>query len=672
MARYGDLDSQYFDDSGNPVVNGKIYFYETGTTTLKNTYADVDYTIANTNPVVLTAAGRQPNIFFAGVAKAILTTNGGTQILVRDPVGVTTSAFGDPWVSSKTYGANEVVQGSNGQFYTSLVSSNLNNNPVTSTGSWTFLYSVEWSAGTTYTVGSVVTYLTIVYQSILSSNTNQNPSTATTYWTPIQLVWMATQTYALNANIVGTNGVLYTSLQAANINHEPSANPAWWVGTSAAAAASATAAAASATAASTSATNAATSATTATTQATNAATSATSATSSATAASTSATNAATSATTATTQASNASTSATAAASSATSAGTSATNSANSATAASGSATTASTQATNAASSATTASTQASNAATSATSASGSATTATTQAGIATTQASNASTSASNASTSATNAATSATNSAASATSSLSYLNTFKGQYYGALATDPTLDPLGAAMTAGDLYWNTTSSEMRVYSGSVWAAAYLPTSGYATSGANSNITSLSGLTTPLSVAQGGTGVANNAAMTVTGSGNFAYTRTLTGTTNVTLPTTGTLATLAGSETFTNKTLTSPTLTTSTITGYTETVTAGGTVTTTKTIVISTGTVYTATLTASTACVFTMPTATAGTSFIMLLKQAATTGNGTATFTSVKWGTAGAPTITATAGKLDILTFVADGTNWYGSIAQGYTY
>ena len=61
-------------------------------------------------------------------------------------------------------------------------------------------------------------------------------------------------------------------------------------------------------------------------------------------------------------------------------------------------------------------------------------------------------------------------------------------------------------------------------------------------------------------QGGTGVANNAAMTVTGSGNFAYTRTLTAATNVTFPTTGTLSTLAGTETFTNKTLTSPTLTT----------------------------------------------------------------------------------------------------------------
>jgi hypothetical protein len=69
-----------------------------------------------------------------------------------------------------------------------------------------------------------------------------------------------------------------------------------------------------------------------------------------------------------------------------------------------------------------------------------------------------------------------------------------------------------------------------------------------------------LGTALSPASGGTGIANNAAMTVTGSGNFAYTRTLTAATNVTFPTTGTLATLAGSETLTNKTLTSPTLTT----------------------------------------------------------------------------------------------------------------
>jgi hypothetical protein len=120
-----------------------------------------------------------------------------------------------------------------------------------------------------------------------------------------------------------------------------------------------------------------------------------------------------------------------------------------------------------------------------------------------------------------------------------------------------------------------------------------------------------------------------------------------------------------------TATSSTLTNPTVTNYTESVVAIGTVTSTNTIALTNGTVQTATLTASTACTFTMPTATAGKSFILLLKQAATTGGGTATFTGVKFGTAGAPTITATAGKMDILTFVADGTYWYGSIAQGYT-
>jgi len=118
-------------------------------------------------------------------------------------------------------------------------------------------------------------------------------------------------------------------------------------------------------------------------------------------------------------------------------------------------------------------------------------------------------------------------------------------------------------------------------------------------------------------------------------------------------------------------TSPTVNNPTITNYVESVVAIGTVTSSNTIALTNGTVQTATLTASTACTFTMPTATAGKSFVLLLKQAASTGNGTATFTSVKWGTAGAPTITATAGKMDILTFVSDGTNWYGSIAQGYT-
>jgi hypothetical protein len=131
-----------------------------------------------------------------------------------------------------------------------------------------------------------------------------------------------------------------------------------------------------------------------------------------------------------------------------------------------------------------------------------------------------------------------------------------------------------------------------------------------------------------------------------------------------------------QTLTNKTLTSPAVTTGaltnpTVTDYVESVVDIGTVSNAHTIVLTSGTIQTATLTASTACTFTMPTATAGKSFILLLKQATSTGNGTATFTGVKYNVAGTPTMTATAGKMDIFSFVAHGSNWYGSVSQGYT-
>lgn len=117
-----------------------------------------------------------------------------------------------------------------------------------------------------------------------------------------------------------------------------------------------------------------------------------------------------------------------------------------------------------------------------------------------------------------------------------------------------------------------------------------------------------------------------------------------------------------QTLSNKTETNPT-----INNFTEGVVAIGNTSTAKTIDLTNGTVQTATLTGN--CTFTMPTATAGKSFTLLLKTGA--GSFTATFTGVKWPTAGAPTITVTASKMDLLTFFADGTNWYGAYTQGYT-
>ena len=198
----------------------------------------------------------------------------------------------------------------------------------------------------------------------------------------------------------------------------------------------------------------------------------------------SATSAAASATTATTKASEASTSASNASTSETNAASSATSAATSATTATTKASEASTSATNAASSATTATTKASEAATSATNASTSASTATTKASEAATSATNAAASATTATTKATEAASSATAAASSATaaassqtaaaasaaSAASAFDNFDDTYLGSKSSDPTVDNDGDALTSGDLYFNSTANEMRVYDGANWIAA----------------------------------------------------------------------------------------------------------------------------------------------------------------------------------------------------------
>ena len=219
------------------------------------------------------------------------------------------------------------------------------------------------------------------------------------------------------------------------------------------------------------------------------------------------------------------------------------------------------------------------------------------------------------------------------------------------SADGTSGQILSTNGSGTLSWASASGSGTVTSVGLSAPSIFTVSGSPVTGSGTLTLSYSG--TALPVANGGT---NATSAGITAFNNI----------------TGYTASGATGTTSTNLVFsTAPTLTNPTVTNYTESVVAIGTVTTTNTIALTSGTVQTATLTASTACTFTMPTATAGKSFILLLKQAATTGNGTATFTGVKWGTAGAPTITATAGKMDILSFVADGTNWYGSITQGYT-
>lgn len=141
-----------------------------------------------------------------------------------------------------------------------------------------------------------------------------------------------------------------------------------------------------------------------------------------------------------------------------------------------------------------------------------------------------------------------------------------------------------------------------------------------------------------------------------SGNITFVLpTADGTTNQLLQTNG-----AGTLSF-GSTLTNPT-----VTNYTESVVAIGNSGTSQTLSLTNGTVQTVTMTGN--CTFTMPTATAGKSFILIVATGA--GGFTGTFTSVKFPGGTAPTLTTTASKNDIFTFVADGSFWYGNSAQAY--
>ena len=91
---------------------------------------------------------------------------------------------------------------------------------------------------------------------------------------------------------------------------------------------------------------------------------------------------------------------------------------------------------------------------------------------------------------------------------------------------------------------------------------------------------------------------------------------------------------------------------------------------KVLRLSDGPVQSITLRAATVCEISTPYPVYGETFKLLVKQPATTGNGTITWFGVVWSGGTTPTLTATAGRADLFTFTSDGTKWYGEVKQNF--
>ena len=110
--RFLNFGPQFFDSSGDVLSGGKLYFKESGSDTLKNTYQESGLSTPNSNPVVLDSAGRAAvNIFLDGTYRVELRDSSDTLIWQKDPVQNPTAAgltLAEVLASGSTSGSNDL------------------------------------------------------------------------------------------------------------------------------------------------------------------------------------------------------------------------------------------------------------------------------------------------------------------------------------------------------------------------------------------------------------------------------------------------------------------------------------------------------------------------------------------------------------------------------------
>lgn len=233
MSRYINSVPQILNENGDPIVGAKKYLFEPASSTLKTIYSDSALTLATANPVVSDSAGRFPSFFLDGTYKETQEDNNGVTLWTRDPVGEDTAGQWEAWDSGTTYSINEIVLGSDGEFYISLTDSNISNNPTSSPTNWEQIsLGKVWNTNITYALGDTVYgsdgYL---YISQINSNVANDPTTDHVNWWPgspehISVTASGTDTYTATYGETAykTGWPYYITFTNANTSTTPTLN----------------------------------------------------------------------------------------------------------------------------------------------------------------------------------------------------------------------------------------------------------------------------------------------------------------------------------------------------------------------------------------------------------------------------------------------------------------
>lgn len=186
MGRYIDPRTQYFDDSGQPLIAGKVFIFESGSALNKDLFFDVNLNIVAPNPVTLSSSGRMPNTFFSGSARAKLTDADDVQFWDIDPIETTSGGQGGfpDWNAASIYNIPDYVIGSDDKIYCSFINANQDNDPVSTPAAWEQVEFIGiFNLNVTYAINDIVKGSDgNLYRSIAGGNIGNDPI-STNDWT---------------------------------------------------------------------------------------------------------------------------------------------------------------------------------------------------------------------------------------------------------------------------------------------------------------------------------------------------------------------------------------------------------------------------------------------------------------------------------------------------------